>query len=101
MGERQGVAIARALYFKARLVILDEPTAALSIKEAGEVLEFVKRLKEEGISVIFITHNLYHVYGVADRLVVLFRGMRVADVPKSQTSIEMLSELITTGTVSG
>ena len=100
-GERQGVAIARALYFKAKLVILDEPTAALSIKETQKVLDFVKRLKEEGISVIFITHNLYHVYEVADRFVVLFRGTKVADVPKSQTSIDMLSELITTGSVSG
>jgi len=100
-GERQGVAIARALYFKAKLVILDEPTAALSIKETQKVLDFVKRLRDEGISVIFITHNLYHVYEVADRFVVLFRGAKVADVPKSQTSIDMLSELITTGSVSG
>lgn len=86
-GERQGVAIARALYFKAKLVILDEPTAALSIKETRKVLDFVKRLKDEGISVIFITHNLYHVYEVADRFVVLFRGSKVADVSRSEASI--------------
>lgn len=100
-GEKQGVAIARALYFKAKTVILDEPTAALSIKEAQKVLHFVKRLKEEGVSVVFITHNLYHVYEVADRFVVLFRGEKVADVPKEQTSIEILSNLITTGTITG
>jgi simple sugar transport system ATP-binding protein len=96
-GERQGVAIARALYFKAKLVILDEPTAALSIKETQKVLDFVRLLKKEGVSVIFITHNLYHVYEVADRFVVLFRGMKVADVLKEQTSIEELTCYITTG----
>lgn len=100
-GEKQGTAIARALYFKAKVVILDEPTAALSIKEAQKVLHFVKRLKEEGISVIFITHNLYHVYEVADRFVVLFRGEKVADAPKGEVSIEMLSNLITTGSTTG
>jgi len=96
-GERQGIAIARALYFKAKLVILDEPTAALSIKETQKVLDFIRLLKKENVSVVFITHNLYHVCEVADRFVVLFRGMKVADVPKEQTSIEELTCYITTG----
>jgi len=100
-GEKQGVAIARTLYFKAKIVILDEPTAALSIKETQKVLNFVRRLKEEGISVVFITHNLYHVYEVADRFVVLFRGEKVADIQKEQASIEILSNLITTGSPAG
>ncbi|UCG15045.1 MAG: sugar ABC transporter ATP-binding protein, partial [Deltaproteobacteria bacterium] len=61
-GERQGVAIARALHFEAKLVILDEPTIALSVKEVQEVLDFVREFKEKGIAVIFITHTLHHVY---------------------------------------
>lgn len=93
-GERQGVAIARALHFKAKLVILDEPTIALSIKEAQQVLEFIKQLKKEGIAAIFITHNLYHVFPVAERFVILNRGERGADVRKEDVSIEKLSELI-------
>ena len=93
-GERQGVAIARAVHFKAKLVILDEPTVALSIKEAQQVLEFIKQLKKEGIAAIFITHNLYHVFPVAERFVVLNQGKKVGDVRKEETSIEELSELI-------
>jgi simple sugar transport system ATP-binding protein len=93
-GERQGVAIARALHFKAKLVILDEPTIALSIKESKQVLEFIQQLRREGIAAIFITHNLYHAYPVAERFVVLNRGMKVADVRKEDVSIDTLSELI-------
>jgi len=93
-GERQGVAIARALHFKAKLVILDEPTIALSVGEAQQVLEFIKQLKREGISVIFITHNLYHVFPSADRFVVLTRGEKVADIQRKDTSIDDLFELI-------
>jgi len=93
-GERQGVAIARALHFKAKLVILDEPTIALSIKEAKQVLKFIKQLKKEGIAAIVITHNLYHVFPVAERFVILNRGETAANVKKEDTSIEKLSELI-------
>jgi simple sugar transport system ATP-binding protein len=93
-GERQGVAIARAIHFKAKLLILDEPTIALSIKESREVLEFIKQLKREGVAAIFITHNLYHAYPVADRFVVLNRGVKVADVGRDEVSIDSLSELI-------
>jgi simple sugar transport system ATP-binding protein len=93
-GERQGVAIARALHFKAKLVILDEPTIALSIKESREVLEFIQQLKRQGVAAVFITHNLYHAYPVAERFVVLNRGRKVADVHRAEVSIEKLSELI-------
>jgi len=93
-GERQGVAIARALHFKAKLVILDEPTVALSVKEVEEVLEFVRQLQREGISVIFITHNLYHAYDIAERFVVMARGKKMADVKKKDTSPEELSQLV-------
>ncbi|MCM8792777.1 MAG: ATP-binding cassette domain-containing protein [Candidatus Omnitrophica bacterium] len=93
-GERQGVALARALYFGARLIVLDEPTASLSIKECQKVLEFVKSVRDAGLSVIFVTHNLYHVCPIADRFVVLSRGEKIADVKKEETSIEELTKLI-------
>ncbi|MEM2889508.1 MAG: ATP-binding cassette domain-containing protein [Candidatus Bathyarchaeia archaeon] len=96
-GDRQGVAIARAMYFKAELVILDEPTAALSISAAQKVLEFVRQLKDSGVSCILISHNLYHVYPVADRIVVLSRGEKVADIKKEETSIEELEQIMTLG----
>lgn len=73
-GEREGVAIARSMYFQANLVILDEPTTALSILETRKVLNFVMKIKERGSSCIFISHNIYHAYEVADRFVILNRG---------------------------
>lgn len=93
-GERQGIAIARAMYFKAKLVIMDEPTRALGVTAVQRVLELIKELKRRGISVIFITHNLYHAYAVADRFVVLVRGEKVGDCLKEDTSIEELTELL-------
>jgi simple sugar transport system ATP-binding protein len=98
-GEQQGVAITRAMLFKARLVILDEPTIALSLKEAQRVLDFIKRLKAEKISSIFISHNLYHVCPVADKFVVMSRGKIVADVEKEASSIEKITEMIMSGGV--
>jgi len=96
-GQRQGVAMARVLYFKAKLVILDEPTIALSVKESEQVMDFIKQLKEEGISVIFITHNLYHAFKIAERFIVLAHGETLADVRREETAIDHLSHLITTG----
>lgn len=93
-GERQGVAIARALHFKAKLVILDEPTVALSVKEVGEVLEFIRRLQKEKVSTIFITHNIYHAFDIAERFVVMARGRKMADIRKEETSIQGLSDLV-------
>jgi len=100
-GERQGVAIARALHFEAKLVILDEPTNALSVKEVQEVLEFVCHLKRKGIAVIFITHNLHHVYSVADRIVVLSHGQVLNNVKTSDTSVQHLSDMVVSGTLGG
>lgn len=93
-GERQGVAIARAIHFKAKLVILDEPTTALSVQGAEKVLNFVKRLKREGMSSIFVTHNIHHVYPVADRFVIISRGKVVEKVKKSHiTKNQLISKL--------
>jgi len=93
-GERQGVAISRAMYFKAELVILDEPTRALSVFGVQKVMEFIRQLKDSGASCILISPNLYHVYPVADRMVVLSKGEKVADMRKKETSIEELEQII-------
>jgi simple sugar transport system ATP-binding protein len=87
-GERQGVAISRAILFESRLVILDEPTTAMALTEAAEVLEFVRNLKQSGKSVIFISHNPWDAHAVADRFVILERGKIVFDGPKGDISAE-------------
>lgn len=91
-GEKQGVAIARALYFNAELIILDEPTVGLSLFETQKVLEFVREIKKRGKSCIFITHNIYHVYPVADRFVVLDRGKCVAEFFKKDIDLDALAD---------
>ena len=96
-GQKQAVAIVRAIHFKARLLLLDEPTNALSVKESQQVMAFVKGLRDEGISSIFVTHNLFHVHSIADRFVILNRGVKVGDYRKSEISIEKLEEIIVAG----
>ena len=93
-GERQGVVIARALYFRTKVLIMEEPTNHLSVKETDKVLRWIEKLKAEGTTCIFITHNLHHVYPVSDRLVVFARGEKIADVQKKDTSIEDLTKMI-------
>jgi ABC-type sugar transport system ATPase subunit len=93
-GQRQAVAIARALLVKAKLVIMDEPTAALGVTEAERVLDLIKRLKEEGISVVFITHRLPHIFAVCDRIVVLRAGQRVGERKVNETNMEEITQLI-------
>jgi simple sugar transport system ATP-binding protein len=83
-GERQGVAIARALYFEAELLILDEPTTALSLTETQKVYSFMLAAKEKGSSVLFISHNIYHAYDIADRFVILDRGTVAMATDKSE-----------------
>jgi len=83
-GERQGVAIARALYFEAELLVLDEPTTALSLTETQKVYNFMLAAKEKGSSVLFISHNIYHAYDIADRFVILDRGTVVMQADKSE-----------------
>jgi simple sugar transport system ATP-binding protein len=96
-GQKQAVAIARAIYFRARLLLLDEPTNALSVKESRQVMAFVESLKEEGISSIFVTHNLLHVHSIADRFTILSHGEKVGDFEKRDISMEKLERLIVTG----
>lgn len=89
-GERQGVAIGRALYFEAELIILDEPTMSLSLSETRKVLDFVGQIKKAGKSSIFIDHNVYHVYPVVDRIVILDRGKIAGQFRKKDISLEKL-----------
>ena len=94
-GQRQGVAIARAMHFRSRMLILDEPTNHLSVKETNRVLDYVRQLREQGITVIFISHNLYHVHDISDRIVVFTRGEKAADLEIADTSVEHMVDLIT------
>jgi simple sugar transport system ATP-binding protein len=89
-GERQGVAITRALYFKAECIILDEPTMGLSLSETKKCLDFVAGIKNAGKSAIFIDHNIFHVYPVADRIVVLDRGTVAGQFMKDELSLQEL-----------
>lgn len=91
-GEKQGVAITRALYFEAQLVILDEPTMGLSLTETKKTLEFVGNIKKAGKSAIFIDHNIFHVYPVVDRLYVLDRGKVAGVYSKDEISMDELIE---------
>jgi len=96
-GERQAVAIARAIHFGARVLILDEPTAALGVKQAGVVLRFIARARERGVAVVFITHNPHHAYPVGDRFVVLRRGTVLGDYPRSEIRLEQLTAMMAGG----
>lgn len=90
-GQRQVVAIARAVYFGARVLILDEPTAALGVAQSGLVLRYIAQAaREQGTGVIFITHNPHHAYMVGDHFIVLARGQVELDVPRSALSLEKL-----------
>lgn len=91
-GERQGIAIARALYFQAELIILDEPTMGLSLSETQKVLDFVKLIKTSGKSCVFIDHNLFHIFPIADKIVVLDRGQVAGQFSKGELTLEELTE---------
>ena len=90
-GQKQAVAIARAVYFKRRILLLDEPTSALSVRETEAVLNYIKQLRAENVSSVLVTHDLYHAYQVCDRFVVMSHGRKVYDVAKRDTSIEELT----------
>jgi simple sugar transport system ATP-binding protein len=95
-GERQAVAIARAMHFDSDLIILDEPTNNLGVEETKGVLRFVRSARDSGHSCILIAHNIYHVFQVVDRIIVLRRGKNVADdIDPKQTTIESVESIIT------
>jgi simple sugar transport system ATP-binding protein len=93
-GQRQGVAIARAMHFKSKVMILDEPTNHLSVKETAKVIGFVKGLKAQGVTSIFISHNMHHVFACCNRIVAMALGKVVLDKPAAETSIEEVSALL-------
>lgn len=99
-GERQGVAIARAIYRQADLIVLDEPTTALSITETGKVFHFMRQVRSSGRSIVFVGHNIHHVYDIADRFVVLDRGKVELeadrrDVPSAEALIGFMETVAT------
>ncbi|ESW84647.1 MULTISPECIES: ATP-binding cassette domain-containing protein [unclassified Mesorhizobium] len=94
-GQRQAVAIARTRLSNAKLVLMDEPTAAISVRQVAEVLELIRRLKAQGVGVMLISHRMPDVFAVADRIIVLRRGSKVADKPADKTSPEEITGLIT------
>ena len=90
-GQRQCIAIARAIYFGARVVILDEPTAALGVKQSGVVLKYVTKMRDSGLGVIFITHNPHHAYLVGNHFVILKLGRLVLDAHRDEISLDQLT----------
>lgn len=93
-GQRQGVAIARAMHFRSKVMILDEPTNHLSVKETTKVIGFVKSLKEQNVTGIFISHNMHHVFACCDRIVAMALGEVVLDKPVGETSIDEVHDLL-------
>jgi simple sugar transport system ATP-binding protein len=98
-GERQSIAIGRAVYFGKKLLILDEPTSALSVKQTQEVLNYIRTAKARGMSVIFITHNIAHVHHVADRFTIIRGGRKVGDFYKHEVEELEVAQMIITGEV--
>ncbi len=96
-GERQSIEIGRAVYYQAKLLIMDEPASALSLIETEKVLRFMEAAKDAGVAVIFITHNVHQVFSVADRFVVLSHGTTLGTFDKDEKTKEELSEMIVTG----
>jgi simple sugar transport system ATP-binding protein len=96
-GERQAVAIARAVYFGAKVLILDEPTSALGVRQSGIVLKYILQARSMGRGVIFITHNPHHAYPVGDRFVLLKRGRMMGSYKKSETTLEQLTSMMAGG----
>ncbi len=91
-GQKQAVAIARAVYFKRNLLLLDEPTSALSVRATEALLEYIRQVKADGVSSVLVTHNLYHAYQVCDRFVVMSHGQKTLDLLKGETTIDQLTK---------
>ncbi|MDP8949431.1 MAG: ATP-binding cassette domain-containing protein, partial [Actinomycetota bacterium] len=96
-GERQSVAIARAIYFGAKVLVLDEPTSALGVKQASIVLRYVAQAREQGIAVVFISHNVYHAHAIGDRFTVLNHGRSEGTFDKDEISMQELEKLMAGG----
>jgi simple sugar transport system ATP-binding protein len=96
-GERQSVAIARAVYFGAKVLILDEPTSALGVKQAGVVLRYIARARAQGVAVIFITHNPHHAYPIGDKFVILKRGRIMGSYTKAELPREDMIRMMSGG----
>ena len=94
-GQRQAVAIARARLTDSKIVLMDEPTAAISVRQVAEVLDLIRRLRDQNVAVLLISHRMPDVFAVADRIVVMRRGRKVADKPISDSSPEEVTGLIT------
>jgi D-xylose transport system ATP-binding protein len=99
-GQRQSVAVAKAVMWNSKLVILDEPTAALGVAQTRQVLDLVKRLGDQGLAVVLISHNLHDIFEVADRITVLRLGKSIAEVESKDTNQREVVELITAGSLS-
>jgi simple sugar transport system ATP-binding protein len=96
-GERQSVAIARAVHFGARVLILDEPTSALGVRQAGVVLRYIAQARDRGVGVVFITHNPHHAFPVGDRFLLLGRGRSLGDFAKGEITQEEVTRLMAGG----
>jgi simple sugar transport system ATP-binding protein len=96
-GERQALAIGRAVHFGARVLVLDEPTASLGVRESATVLKLIERVRARGVAVLFITHNAYHAYAAGDRFMVLRRGKGLASFNKNEKTIGDVIELMAGG----
>ncbi|MDB5526268.1 MAG: transporter [Rhizobium sp.] len=94
-GQRQLVAIARGAFWGSKLLLLDEPTAALGVRESREVLDLIRRLSQQGLTIIMVTHNLEHLWQVCNRVVVMRRGRKAADMASSDTNMEEVVAYIT------
>jgi D-xylose transport system ATP-binding protein len=99
-GQRQSVAVAKAVMWNSRLVILDEPTAALGVAQTRQVLDLVKRLAEQGLGVVIVSHNLHDIFEVADNITVLRLGQNVAEFKRTETNPEQVVHAITAGKLS-
>lgn len=93
-GQKQAVAIARAVHFRKSILLLDEPTSALSVRETNKLLKYIDGLRDRGTSAVFVTHNIYHAFEICDRFVVMSHGTKLHDVPKAETSVDELTEMV-------
>lgn len=93
-GQKQAVAIARAVHFRKSILLLDEPTSALSVRETNKLLDYISNLRGRGTSAVFVTHNIYHAYEICDRFVVMSHGTKVHDIAKGETSVDDLTQMV-------